>query len=107
MMKFRSMDEFAEYTDMETLLDIQYHINNALEKIRLDSLAKSPSGSASANISIALYENHFLLIEFRYSWENELFIDDDEVSITVLTLDEWLDYYNENKTHFKLTSDMD
>lgn len=102
MMKFRSIDEFAEYTDVETLLDIQYHVNQALEQIREDSLKKSPQGSATANISIALYDDYFLLIEFNYAWDNGLFEDDEDVSVTVLTLDEWLDYYNEYKSQFKL-----
>jgi len=102
MMKFGSIEEFAEYTDVETLLDIQYHVNQALDQIREDSLKKSTQGAATANISIALYDDYFLLIEFNYEWENELFQDDEDVSVTVLTLDEWLDYYNEYKSQFKL-----
>lgn len=102
MIKFNSLDEFAEYTDIETLLDIQHHVNNALAQIREDSLKKSPEGSVTANISIALYDDYFLLIEFNYSWGNGVFEDDEDVKLTVLTMDEWLDYYNEYKSQFKI-----
>jgi hypothetical protein len=102
MMKFNSIDEFAEYTDVDTLLDIQYHVNKALEQIRVDSISKSVAGSATANISIALYDDYFLLIEFNYTWDSGVFEDDEDVKLTVLTLDEWLDYYNEYKSQFKI-----
>ena len=89
MIKFNSIDEFAEYTDIETLLDIQHHVNSALAQIREDSMKKSDEGSATANISIALYDDYFLLIEFNYSWGNGVFEDDEDVKLTVLTMDEW------------------
>jgi hypothetical protein len=102
MMKFNSVDEFAQVTDIDTLLDIQYHVNKAIEQIRVDSLNKSTEGSATASISIALYEDYFLLIEFNYSWLNGVFVDDEEVKLTLLNMDEWLDYYNEHKSEFKV-----
>lgn len=102
MMKFNSVEEFAQYTDIDTLLDIQYHVNRALEHIRQDSLGKGKEGSATASISIALYDEYFLLIEFNYSWENGVFLDDEEVTLTLLSMDEWLDYYNQHKAEFKI-----
>lgn len=102
MVKFNSVEEFAEFTDIETLLDVQYHVNRALEQIREDSLKKGSEGSAVANISIALYDDYFLLIEFNYSWENSVFMDDEEVILTLLSMDEWLDYYNMHRLEFKV-----
>jgi hypothetical protein len=102
MVKFNSVEEFAEFTDIGTLLDVQYHVNRALEHIREDSLEKGPEGSATANISIALQGEYFLLIEFNFSWKNNVFADDEEVRLTLLSMDEWLDYYNQHKEEFKV-----
>ena len=102
MVKFNSVEEFAEFSDIETLLDVQYHVNKALEQIRVDSLNKGSEGNATANISIALYEDYFLLIEFNYSWKNNVFMDDEAVTLTLLSMDEWLDYYNMHKQQFKV-----
>jgi hypothetical protein len=104
MMKFNSIEEFAQFTDVDTLVDIQYHLNRALEQIRDDSMKQSREGEAIANISISLYEDYFLLIEFNYSWDNEVFKDDKDVKLTLFTLDEWLDYYNEHKSQFKFVA---
>lgn len=102
MVKFNSVEEFAEFTDIETLLDVQYHVNRALEQIRKDSLNKGAEGTATANISIALFEDYFLLIEFNFSWKNEVFQDEEKVTLTLMSLDEWLDYYNLHKNDFKV-----
>jgi hypothetical protein len=102
MTRYNSIEEFAQHTDVDTLLDIQQHVNMALEQIREDSLKKGSSGNATANISVALYEDQFLLIEFNYSWDEGKFVDDEEVTLTILSIDEWLDYYNLHKGEFKL-----
>jgi hypothetical protein len=104
MIRFNTVEEFAQYTDVETLLDIQKHVNKALEEIREDSLKHGPEGTAVAKITLALPNDLFLLIEFNYNWENEIFEDEEEAKLTILGIDEWLDFYNENKEEFSLVS---
>src|SRR5436190_10683226 len=100
MIRFNTVEEFAQYTDIETLLDIQEHVNKALVGIRENSLKRGPEGTAIAKITLALPNDFFLLIEFNYTWENEFFKDEEEAKLTVLGIDEWLDFYNKNKEEF-------
>ena len=102
MIQYNSIDEFAQDTDVDTLMDIQYHVNYALEQIREDSLRRADEGNATANISIAMEDDSFLLIEFNYSWTGGDFVDEEKVRITILSVDEWLDYYNLHKQEFKM-----
>src|SRR6478736_7791542 len=100
MMRFNTVEEFAQITDIDTLLDIKYHVNKAIDQIRSESLIKGDEGSATASISIALQEDKFLLVEFNYSWNAGIFKDDNDIILTLLDIDEWLDYYNMHKSDF-------